>query len=126
MRVLLVEDDEMIGQSLHRALEVNGWSVDWVKDGLLAKIGQFFSSLLKKSDQACLFFFLLLLHESQDQIPAEGGFNFFFECGGDVFAGFFIVDKFVQQVFQVGPFVISMGHPKAELGCRTHHSQGLQ
>jgi len=36
MRVLLVEDDEMIGQSLQRALEANGWSVDWVKEGLLA------------------------------------------------------------------------------------------
>jgi two-component system OmpR family response regulator/two-component system response regulator QseB len=37
MRVLLVEDDEMIGQSLRRALEGNGWSVDWVKEGLLAR-----------------------------------------------------------------------------------------
>ena len=37
MRVLLVEDDEMIGQSLHKALEANGWSVDWVKEGLLAQ-----------------------------------------------------------------------------------------
>ena len=37
MRVLLVEDDEMIGQSLHKALEANGWSVDWVKEGELAQ-----------------------------------------------------------------------------------------
>ena len=37
MRVLLVEDDEMIGQSLSRALGANGWSVDWVKEGLLAQ-----------------------------------------------------------------------------------------
>ena len=37
MRVLLVEDDEMIGQSLLRALGGNGWSVDWVKEGLLAQ-----------------------------------------------------------------------------------------
>ena len=36
MRVLLVEDDEMIGQSLKQALAANGWSVDWVKEGLLA------------------------------------------------------------------------------------------
>ena len=36
MRVLLVEDDEMIGHSLLRALETNGWSVDWVKEGELA------------------------------------------------------------------------------------------
>ena len=37
MRVLLVEDDEMIGQSLKQALSANGWSVDWVKEGLLAQ-----------------------------------------------------------------------------------------
>jgi DNA-binding response OmpR family regulator len=37
MRVLLVEDDEMIGQSLQKALEANGWSVDWVKEGELAQ-----------------------------------------------------------------------------------------
>ena len=37
MRVLLVEDDEMIGQSLKQALVVKGWSVDWVKDGVLAQ-----------------------------------------------------------------------------------------
>jgi DNA-binding response OmpR family regulator len=37
MRVLLVEDDEMIGHSLKQALAANGWSVDWVKEGLLAQ-----------------------------------------------------------------------------------------
>ena len=37
MRVLLVEDDEMIGQSLREALTRHGWSVDWVKDGALAQ-----------------------------------------------------------------------------------------
>ena len=37
MRVLLVEDDEMIGQSLKQALAAKGWSVDWVKDGVLAQ-----------------------------------------------------------------------------------------
>ena len=37
MRVLLVEDDTMIGQSLSQALESNGWSVDWVRDGQLAQ-----------------------------------------------------------------------------------------
>ena len=37
MRVLLVEDDEMIGHSLREALSAQGWSVDWVKDGLLAQ-----------------------------------------------------------------------------------------
>ena len=37
MRVLLVEDDPMIGHSLAQALGSNGWSVDWVRDGLQAQ-----------------------------------------------------------------------------------------
>jgi two-component system OmpR family response regulator/two-component system response regulator QseB len=48
MRVLLVEDDEMIGQSLKQALGANGWSVDWVKDGLLAQ------SALSDGGYACV------------------------------------------------------------------------
>ncbi|MET0311162.1 MAG: response regulator [Burkholderiaceae bacterium] len=48
MRVLLVEDDEMIGQSLTQALEGNGWSVDWVKEGLLAQ------SALQDGGYACV------------------------------------------------------------------------
>ena len=37
MRILLVEDDNMIGQSLRQALSENGLSVDWVRDGILAQ-----------------------------------------------------------------------------------------
>ena len=37
MRILLVEDDNMIGQSLKQALSENGLAVDWVKDGVLAQ-----------------------------------------------------------------------------------------
>lgn len=48
MRVLLVEDDEMIGQSLRAALAAQGWSVDWVKDGQLAQ------SALADGDYACV------------------------------------------------------------------------
>jgi two-component system OmpR family response regulator/two-component system response regulator QseB len=48
MRVLLVEDDEMIGHSLREALGAGGWSVDWVKDGLLAQ------SALADGDYACV------------------------------------------------------------------------
>jgi len=33
VRALLVEDDDMIGQSLRHALTAAGWSVDWVRDG---------------------------------------------------------------------------------------------
>ena len=48
MRVLLVEDDSMIGQSLVQALGANGWSVDWVRDGELAQ------SALSDGDYACV------------------------------------------------------------------------
>lgn len=48
MRVLLAEDDEMIGASLKQALVGAGWSVDWVKDGLLAQ------SALADGDYACV------------------------------------------------------------------------
>lgn len=48
MRVLLVEDDDMIGRSLQQALETNGWSVDWVRDGLLAQ------SALADGNYACM------------------------------------------------------------------------
>jgi DNA-binding response OmpR family regulator len=37
MRILLVEDDNMIGQSLRQALTDHGLTVDWVKDGVLAQ-----------------------------------------------------------------------------------------
>jgi len=36
MRVLLVEDDRMIGESLQRALRQAGYAVDWVRDGRAA------------------------------------------------------------------------------------------
>ncbi len=48
MRVLLAEDDQMIGASLKQALAGAGWSVDWVKDGLLAQ------SALSDGDYACV------------------------------------------------------------------------
>lgn len=34
MRILLIEDDPMIGESLARALRSNGMSVDWARTGL--------------------------------------------------------------------------------------------
>ncbi|GAB3765657.1 response regulator [Ramlibacter monticola] len=54
MRVLLVEDDEMIGHSLREALSAQGWSVDWVKDGLLAQ------SAWADGDYACVLLDLAL------------------------------------------------------------------
>jgi len=48
MRVLLVEDDEMIGRSLKQALEGAGWSADWVRDGELAQ------SALGDGDYTCV------------------------------------------------------------------------
>jgi DNA-binding response OmpR family regulator len=37
MRILLVEDDVMIGDNLCAALAREAWSVDWVRDGVLAQ-----------------------------------------------------------------------------------------
>ena len=37
MRLLLVEDDPMIGRSIHQALRQDGYSVDWVQDGQSAE-----------------------------------------------------------------------------------------
>lgn len=36
MRVLLVEDDEILGDGLKRGLSQDGYTVDWLKDGLRA------------------------------------------------------------------------------------------
>jgi two-component system response regulator QseB len=38
MRVLLVEDDEMIGESIRKGLQLDGYVVDWVQDGRAAEI----------------------------------------------------------------------------------------
>ncbi len=36
MRILLIEDDHMIGEVVLDALRAEGWAVDWVKDGEMA------------------------------------------------------------------------------------------
>jgi len=38
MRVLLIEDDPMIGQGLSKALGAEGMSVDWVRDGTVSPV----------------------------------------------------------------------------------------
>src|SRR5579885_2316805 len=38
MRILLVEDDAMIGESVRKGLRHDGFSVDWVQDGRAAEI----------------------------------------------------------------------------------------
>jgi two-component system response regulator QseB len=38
MRLLLVEDDRMIGESLVRGLRDDGYAVDWVRDGAAAAV----------------------------------------------------------------------------------------
>ncbi|MGZ3240526.1 MAG: response regulator [Burkholderiaceae bacterium] len=38
MRLLLVEDDSMIGESVRKALRQDGFTVDWVQDGHTAEI----------------------------------------------------------------------------------------
>ncbi len=36
MRILLVEDDELLGEGTRKGLIQDGYTVDWVKDGALA------------------------------------------------------------------------------------------
>jgi two-component system response regulator QseB len=38
MRLLLVEDDAMIGESVRKGLQQDGFAVDWVQDGRAAEI----------------------------------------------------------------------------------------
>jgi DNA-binding response OmpR family regulator len=38
MRVLLVEDDPMIGESVQQGLRQDGFAVDWVQDGEAAEL----------------------------------------------------------------------------------------
>lgn len=38
MRLLLVEDDSMVGESLRKALRQDGFTVDWVEDGRAAEV----------------------------------------------------------------------------------------
>jgi two-component system, OmpR family, response regulator QseB len=38
MRLLLVEDDPMIGEGIHQGLRQDGFAVDWVRDGLAAEL----------------------------------------------------------------------------------------
>lgn len=37
MRLLLAEDDTMLGTSMHKALKLAGFHVDWVRDGVAAQ-----------------------------------------------------------------------------------------
>lgn len=37
MRLLLAEDDQMIGESVQRGLRQDGYAVDWVRDGVAAE-----------------------------------------------------------------------------------------
>jgi len=48
MKILLVEDDEMIGESLSKSLRQDGYAVNWVKDGDTA------TTALKTEDYALL------------------------------------------------------------------------
>ncbi|MDR0440362.1 MAG: DNA-binding response regulator, partial [Candidatus Accumulibacter sp.] len=38
MRLLLVEDDPMIGASVQRGLKQDGYTVDWARDGAAAEL----------------------------------------------------------------------------------------
>ena len=57
MRILLVEDDLMIGETLSEALMDEAYTVDWVKDGrqaiLTLKVQTY--DLMPNSKPLCLF-----------------------------------------------------------------------
>ena len=36
MRILLVEDDVMLGETLQSALQIQHYTVDWLRDGVMA------------------------------------------------------------------------------------------
>ncbi|MDR3412813.1 MAG: response regulator transcription factor [Formivibrio sp.] len=38
MRLLLIEDDRMIGATVHDLLKTDGYAVDWVRDGIAAEM----------------------------------------------------------------------------------------
>ena len=49
MRLLLVEDDRMIGESVRKGLRQDGFAVDWVQDGAAAELaldGEVYDALL--------------------------------------------------------------------------------
>jgi two-component system OmpR family response regulator len=48
MRILLVEDDPMIGAAVSLALRDAAYSVDWVRDGITA------NSVLELSEHQCV------------------------------------------------------------------------
>ena len=48
MRLLLAEDDDMLGSSMQKALKLAGFQVDWVKDGaaVLSQVADSHDALL--------------------------------------------------------------------------------
>lgn len=49
MRILLVEDDAMLGDGLAAGLKMGGWSVDWLRDGESAR-----AALVSEKYAACV------------------------------------------------------------------------
>ena len=49
MRILLVEDDALLGDGLAAGLKLAGWSVDWVRDGEAARL-----ALLDQNYDGCV------------------------------------------------------------------------
>jgi two-component system, OmpR family, response regulator QseB len=58
MRVLLVEDDPMIGDSIQHGLRHDGFTVDWVQDGVAAELA------LRTTEYAVVLLDLGLPHKS--------------------------------------------------------------
>jgi len=74
MRILLVEDDVMLGGSLKKALELSGYSVEWVQDGEAAELTvetSQFSLIILDMNLPIIsgFDFLKNLRKQADQTP---------------------------------------------------------
>ncbi|MBV8625276.1 MAG: response regulator, partial [Herbaspirillum sp.] len=57
MRVLLVEDDPMVGEAVRKGLRQDGFAIDWVQDGKSADVA------LRTEDYAMLLLDLGLPHK---------------------------------------------------------------
>ncbi|HCV13735.1 MAG TPA: DNA-binding response regulator, partial [Candidatus Accumulibacter sp.] len=49
MRILLVEDDALLGDGIRAGLKLAGYTIDWVRDGEAARL-----ALLDHAYQACV------------------------------------------------------------------------
>ena len=55
MRLLLVEDDALLGDGLRAGLSLDGYSVDWVRDGATYRLTDHFWRMVESEDSATVY-----------------------------------------------------------------------